>query len=154
VGFGLYTASLRLGPGLDNMALRIEETRIGAYLDLTGIEELRGGLSLKGTTTHTYRDRAWEGLSALKVEGFAWWMMPDDHEKGLRRWRSRTWRRLLEKREWKRFRERLGYTDSLKALQPPVEVRPPSLVSRLLKRLAQVTRWTTPALIRIVRRWK
>lgn len=154
VGFGLYTEGLCLGPGLDNMALRIEETRVGGYLDLTGIEELQGGLSLRGTTTHTYRDRTWQGLSALKVEGFEWWMMPDDHEKGLRRRRYRTWKALLERKEWSKLRERLRYTDSLRALQPPVEARPPSLLSRLLNRLARATGWSSPALIRIVRRWK
>jgi len=102
--------------------LRLEGLRT-VELDLSGAE-VRGALSLQGGRVHTYSDRPWTGLTAMKVKDFEWMVMPLEREKGLVPWHL-SWLWKMPREERLPFLRRLYRTYRLRYHQPPL--RPDSV---------------------------
>ena len=99
--------------------LHLEELRT-VELDLSGAE-VQGALSLQGVRVHTYSDRRWSGLTAMKVKDFEWMVMPLEREVGSLRWRLR-WLLNVPPKEFYLFLLRLYQSYRLRYYQPPLRL--------------------------------
>jgi hypothetical protein len=114
VGGGVYLKKVEVPGRLHLEGLRTVE------LDLSGAE-VRGALSLLDVHVHTYSDRPWAGLKAMKVKDFEWMVMPVEREVGSLRWRLRWWWEMSAV-ESSFYMPRLYQSYRLRYYQPPLRL--------------------------------
>jgi hypothetical protein len=119
VGGGVYLEKVEVGRVEVPGRLHLEELRT-VELDLSGAE-VRGALSLLDVHVHTYSDRRWSGLTAMKVKDFEWMVMPLEREVGSLRWRLR-WLLKVPPKEFYLFLLRLSRSYWLRYYQPPLRL--------------------------------
>ena len=119
VGGGVYLEKVEVGRVEVPGRLHLEELRT-VELDLSGAE-VQGALSLQGVRVHTYSDRRWSGLTAMKVKDFEWMVMPLEREVGSLRWRLR-WLLNVPPKEFYLFLLRLYQSYRLRYYQPPLRL--------------------------------
>jgi hypothetical protein len=135
VGGGVYLEEVEVGRVEVPGRLHLEGLRT-VELDLSGAE-VRGALSLQGVRVHTYSDRRWSGLTAMKVKDFEWMVMPVEREAGSLRWRL-SWLLNVPPKESFPFLLRLYQSYRLRYYQPPLRLNSekrypfPLLLSRWL----------------------
>jgi hypothetical protein len=135
VGGGVYLEKVEVGRVEVPGRLHLEGLRT-VELDLSGAE-VRGALSLLDVHVHTYSDRRWSGLTAMKVKDFEWMVMPVEREAGSLRWRL-SWLLNVPPKESFPFLLRLYQSYRLRYYQPPLRLNSekrypfPLLLSRWL----------------------